>query len=53
MSLSYRGNKKIPTPNTWESLEFNLDVGSHNILNQHWEGTLASPQHATNKKNKK
>ena len=28
VTLSCRGNKKIPAPHTWESLEFNLDVGS-------------------------
>jgi hypothetical protein len=28
VTLSCRGSKKIPAPDTWESLEFNLDVGS-------------------------
>jgi hypothetical protein len=28
VTLSCRGSKKIPAPETWESLEFNLDVGS-------------------------
>jgi hypothetical protein len=28
VTLSCRGSKKIPTPDTWESLKFNLDVGS-------------------------
>ena len=28
VTLSCRGSKKIPVPDTWSSLEFNLDVGS-------------------------
>jgi hypothetical protein len=28
LTLSRRSSKKIPAPDTWESLEFNLDVGS-------------------------
>jgi hypothetical protein len=28
VTLSYRGSKKILAPDTWESLKFNLDVGS-------------------------
>jgi hypothetical protein len=28
VTLSCRSSKKIPTPDTWESLEFNLDIGS-------------------------
>jgi hypothetical protein len=32
VTLSCRGSKKIFAPDTWESLEFNLDVGSIKVI---------------------